>query len=277
MATTKKPAAGKNEPASPEKKQSENRVEAATDTVVEKKKAAPVVVKKNAKKEAEEQKDPEVKIATAIDDIEAYIYKNGKTMLLILVVLVIVAALFLGYKYLYQGNRTEKAGTAMFVAEQHFLVDSFAMALNGDGSNPGFLEIAENFGSTPQGNIANHYAGVCYLKLGDLDNALASLEQYNTTKGAPNEILNAQNFGLRGDIYVQKQQYDQAAGLYEKAVAAGDNSFSTPYYLKKLALVYGKLGKSAEATAALQRIADQYPASMEGRDVEKYIGAEEQK
>ncbi|UKI39587.1 MAG: hypothetical protein L6V35_01520 [Alistipes putredinis] len=50
--------------------------------------------------------------------------------------------------------------------------------MEGDGSTAGFLEVIEKYGSTPQGNIAKHYAGICYLKNGDLDNALAYLAKY---------------------------------------------------------------------------------------------------
>ncbi|MCD8073339.1 MAG: tetratricopeptide repeat protein, partial [Alistipes sp.] len=127
------------------------------------------------------------------------------------------------------------------------------------------------------GNIANHYAGISYLKLGDLDKAAHYLSKYKTTKGVPNEMINAQNFGLQGDIHVQRGEYEKAADMYSKAVAAGDNSLTTPYYLKKLSTVYDKLGRSGDALKALERILDQYPMSVEGRDIEKFIGTQEQK
>ncbi len=240
-------------------------------------KRGPKVTKRGAKKEAEQQEDPEVKIETAISNTEQYIIDHGKQLLALLGALVLAAGIFLAVKYVYLPNRAEKAGAAMFVAEQHFAANDYQSALNGDGFNAGFLEVIDKYGSTPQGNIAKHYAGICYLRSGDLDAAAQYLAKYKQTKGVPNRIINAQNYGLQGDIHVQKGEYDKAVSLYSKAVEAGDNSLTSPQYLKKLALVYDRLGRSADALKTLERIADEYPMSIEGRDVEKYIGAEQQK
>ena len=82
----------------------------------------------------------------------------------------------------------------------------------------------------------------------------------------------AQNCGLQGDAYAQLENYAEAVRMYEKAVDASDNSLSAPYYLKKAGGVYEKLGDYAKALAAYERISDDYPASMEARDIQKYIG-----
>lgn len=221
--------------------------------------------------------DPEVVIETAINKSEAFLHDNGKLLLTILAVVIVIVGGYFGYKYLYQAPRMGKAADMMFVAEQQFAADSFAMALNGDGNNAGFLEVIEQYGSTPQGNVAKHYAGVCYIKLGDLDKAMEYLKQYDQTDGAPNMLLSAQNSGLQGDILSQKQQYKQAAEQYVKAVEASSNSFTTPMYLKKAALVYSQLGDNKKALELYQRVADEFGSSMEARDIEKYIGQLEQK
>lgn len=238
------------------------------------KKAPPVATNASRK---QEHHDAEETIEAALNKTEGFLYNNGKTLLIVLAAIVLIVGGFLGYKYIHLANRAEKAGETMFVAEQLFALDSFALALNGDGNNAGFLEVAETYASTPQGNIARHYAGVCYLKLGDADNALVQLEKYKTVNGAPGQIINAQNLGLRGDIYADKGDFAKAAELYKKAVDASDNDFTAPIFLKKLGLSYGKLGKSQEAIEAFQKIADFYPSSVEGRDISKLIGAEQQK
>jgi tetratricopeptide (TPR) repeat protein len=164
----------------------------------------------------------------------------------------------------------------MFVAEQLFGEGDFETALNGDGNNAGFVEIVENFGGTRPGRLAAHYAGICYLRSGDLDSALDYLQKYKPAKGAAAVIVNAQNLGLQGDIYVQKNDYAKAADMYRKAVAAADNVLTTPYFLKKSAEVEAVQGNTAAAIEAYRRIKNDYAGSLEARDIDKYIGALEQ-
>lgn len=237
-------------------------------------KKAPAVPKKtpaSAKRKGEEH-DPEESLEEALNKTGNWLFGNAKVLLISIAVIVVAAGLFFGYKYVYMADRAEKAAAMMFVAEQQFQNGDFALALNGDGNNAGFLEVIEKFGATPQANIAKHYAGICYVKEGDMDNALKYLAEYKATAGAPNATINAQNLGLQGDIYVQKGDYDKAAAMFVKAVDAADNILVTPTYLKKLGLVYVQQGKKAEATAAFERVSESYPASLEAMDIEKYLG-----
>ena len=224
-------------------------------------------------KHKSQTEDPEVAIQSAIGRVEGFIMNNGRSLLTALIVVVVVVGGFFGYKYLISGPRAEKAAAMMFVAEQQFAVDSVALALNGDGNVAGFLEVIDRYGSTDEGNLARHYAGICYLRLGEYQQALDYLKEYSaSTKSVPEALLAAQNCGLQGDAYAQLENYAEAVRMYEKAVAASDNSLSAPYYLKKAGGVYEKLGDYAKALAAYERISDDYPASMEARDIQKYIG-----
>jgi tetratricopeptide (TPR) repeat protein len=220
--------------------------------------------------------DTEERMDSAISRTENYLYNNGSKLLWIVLVVVLIVGGFMAYKYYCIPQRGEKAGEMMFMAEQNFAIDSFAVALNGDGNTVGFAEIAEKYSNTPQGNIAKHYAGICYLNLGDKDKALDYLSQYKETQGAPSTIINAQNYGLRGDLLVDKGEYDKAIDMYKKAVAAGDNALTAPRFLKKLGTVYAKLGRNKEAGDTFRQITDLYPSSMEARDAEKFAGASSQ-
>ena len=209
-------------------------------------------------KHKSQTEDPEVAIQSAIGRVEGFIMNNGRSLLTALIVVVVVVGGFFGYKYLISGPRAEKAAAMMFVA---------------DGNFAGFLEVIDRYGSTDEGNLARHYAGICYLRLGEYQQALDYLKEYSaSTKSVPEALLAAQNCGLQGDAYAQLENYAEAVRMYEKAVAASDNSLSAPYYLKKAGGVYEKLGDYAKALAAYKRISDDYPASMEARDIQKYIG-----
>ena len=104
----------------------------------------------------------------------------------------------------------------------------FELALLGDANGAGFLDVVEKYGSTPSGNLAKHYAGICYLRTGDLENAAKYLAKFSHVKGIPGALINAQNYGLQGDIAVEQQDYAKAVKFYEKAVKAADNNLTAP-------------------------------------------------
>lgn len=216
---------------------------------------------------------PEERIESAIGKTEKFIYDNGKKLLVLVAVIAVVTAGYMAYKHILVPGRAEKAGNMMFVAQQNFAEGMYEVALNGDGNNAGFLDVISKFRRTPQGNIATHYAGICYSKLGDYENALAYLAKYRHTDGVPNAIINAQNYGLQADLLVQGDNFDRAIEMYNKAISVGNNVFTSPLYLKKVGLVYMKQNKTDDAAAAFQRILDEYPQSFEARDIEKYLGA----
>ncbi len=219
--------------------------------------------------------DPELKIENALSRTEEFLHRNGRTMLIVAAIVVLIVGGWMAYKHLYQARRAEKASAMMYVAQQNFAQQLWDVSLNGDGNNSGFLDVIANYGATPQGNLAKHYAGMAYLRIGDLDNAMNYLGQYKPTDGVPNAIINAQNWGLQGDIQVQKGEFAAAIRMFEKAVKAGDDDYTTPTYLRKLGLALVAAGRQSEAIEAYQRILDEYPASAEAREAEKYIGAAE--
>lgn len=219
------------------------------------------------------EQDPEVVIASAIGRAEGFIMKNGRSLLIALVVVIIVVGGFFGYKYLIAAPRAEKAAAMMFTAEQLFAVDSFQMALNGDGNTAGFLQVIDQYGATAEGNLAKHYAGICYLKMGKYPEALDYLKQFSgSTDNIPLAMVTAQNYGLQGDVQVQTGNYKEAVALYEKAVVTSKDQLTAPYYLKKAGEVYEKLNDFTKALAAYQAIQIDYASSMEARDIQKYIG-----
>ena len=149
----------------------------------------------------------------------------------------------------------------------------FKLALEGDANGAGFLDVIEQYGSTPSGNLAKHYAGICYLRTGDLANAAAYLAKYKPVKGIPGAIVNAQNYGLQGDVAVEQQNYAQAVSFYKKAVEAADNNWTAPMYLRKAGLAEQAQGNNAAAAALYEKILYTYPASVEAREAEKLLGS----
>ena len=199
----------------------------------------------------------------------------GKNVVIALVVVVLLVVGGYLYKSLVIDSNEQKASEMIVEAQDRFAGENpdFALALNGDENGAGFLEVAEQYGSTAAGNIANHYAGICYLRLGDLENAEKYLAQYDAVDELAGEVVNAQNLGLRGDIAVEKGEYEAAVALYKKAVAASENIFTAPLYLYKQVLAYAALGNKAEAQKCFEALQANYPMSAEVRDAEKVLGS----
>ena len=218
-------------------------------------------------------KPEEVTLENAMSKTEQFFEQNSKSVSYLLLVLIVLAGCIFGYKKLVAEPRNEKAAELIAQAEVRFGEENpdFQLALEGDANGAGFLEVIAKYGSTPAGNLAKHYAGICYLKEGDLKNAAGYLAGYSPVKGIPGAIVNAQNYGLQGDIAVDEGDYKRAVKLFEKAVDAADNNTTAPIFLMKAGRAYKALGDKAKAKACFKRIATTYPNSYEARDIDKYI------
>ena len=188
-------------------------------------------------------------LGEAMNKTELFFQKNGRLVTYIFLALLVIAALVFGYRSLIAQAQ------ARFEAEN----PDFELALQGDANGAGFLDVIDQYGSTPSGNLAKHYAGICYLRTGDLENAAAYLAKFSPVKGIPGALINAQN-------------YAAAVKFYEKAVAAADNNMTAPMYLRKAGLAEQAQGNTEKAAAYYERILTSYPASMEAREAEKLLG-----
>ena len=205
-------------------------------------------------------------VVEAVSKTEKFFNENGKTLSIIAVAIVLVAAgIFCWQKFVYQPAQVEAQGQ-MAIAEENFRAGDYELALNGDGNVLGFAEIISEYGSKA-GEAANFYAGVCELQLGNWDLAIKYLQAYN----GKDLILKARALACIGDAYVALEDYNKALGYYEKAAAVVDNMFAAGYLLKA-GVVAEKLGQNEKALAFYTKIKDQYPSSMEGYDIDKYIG-----
>jgi tetratricopeptide (TPR) repeat protein len=210
-------------------------------------------------------------VVEAVSKTEQFFNKNGKLIGGIAAGIVVVAAIvFCWYKFAYQPALQEAQGQ-MAYAEENFRGGDYELALNGDGNTLGFVQIIDEYG-TKAGKAVYFYAGVCELQLGNFESAIKYLEAY---KGS-DAILEARATACIGDAYVGLEDYGKALNYFEKAAKAADNMFAAGYLLKAGA-VAEKLGENAKALSFYQTIKDQYPQSMEGYEIDKYIGRIENK
>lgn len=211
--------------------------------------------------------DPLLDVEEALTSTEKYIENNKKLLGSILTgVLVVVIAFMLYNKYISTPKELE-AESAMFPAESYFEKDSFNLALNGVDGNAGFLEIIEEYGSTKTGNLAQFYAGVCYMHLDQYEKAIPYLDKYN----GKDIIFSSMALGLKGDAYSELGKTEDAANAYVKAAGKNENLFTSPMYLLKAAFAYEELEKFDKAKEAYQKIRKDFFTSAESRDAERHL------
>ncbi|MDZ4709494.1 MAG: tetratricopeptide repeat protein [Saprospiraceae bacterium] len=182
--------------------------------------------------------------------------------------ILLVIAGILAYIFLYQKPRQERAVEQMMLAQQQFERDSFRLALtNPGGGYSGFLDIIDSYRGTKTSNLAKYYAGVCYLNLGQFDAAIDYLKDYKASE----TVTTITKLGMLGDAYSEKKDFSNAISYYKKSIAAGNNELLTPYYIKKLGLLYLYQKDNANALGQFVELRKQYPLAPESGDVEKYI------
>ncbi|HVN59461.1 MAG TPA: tetratricopeptide repeat protein [Bacteroidales bacterium] len=197
---------------------------------------------------------------------EQYLEENYKTLLIILGALVVIVGLFyLGKIYLNKKNN--EAQSQMFMAQKWFEMDSLKLALNGDGNYLGFVDIARNYKLTKAGNLAKYTAGVCYLHLGQYQNAIDYLSKYKKS----DKVIGSLATGAIGDAYVELGDIDKGISKYLEAADYAKNSFNTPVFLMKAGELYEMQKNYPGALKLYERIKTEYPESTEGSSVEKYI------
>lgn len=217
------------------------------------------------KKEAEEPSTIS-NVEQTLTKTEHFLEENYKTLLIILAVSVVLVGVgWLGKLYL--NNRNEEAQSQMYQAERYLEMDSLNLALNGDGNYLGFLDIANQYKFTSSGNLAQYSAGICYLHLGQYQDAIDFLSKYSKK----DKVLASLSLGATGDAYIELGDSEKGISKYMEAADYGDNSFSTPLFLMKAAEIYEMENNYADALKLYQRIEKEYPESTEGTSVEKYI------
>ncbi|QJD78000.1 tetratricopeptide repeat protein [Spirosoma rhododendri] len=199
------------------------------------------------------------------EEVGDFFQQNQKIILGVLGAIILAAVGFIGYKF-YVSSQDETAQADLFPSVYQIESDSLKRALNGDGKTPGLLAVADNYGATPAGNLAEFYAGVGLLKDGKYDDAIEHLKSFS----ASDLLVQARAYALIGDAYMQKKSYDDAISYYQKAADYKPNKFFTPGYLNKLAIAYEQAKQNDKAIDTYNQIIEKYAQSSEAVNARKY-------
>lgn len=195
--------------------------------------------------------------------------RNSRPIMIAGIALLVLIGGYLAYKFLFQKPAEQKASEAVFKAQQYFAQDSFRLALNGDGLNPGFLKIISNYGGTKSGELARFYAGASYLQTGDPANAIKQLNGFSTDS----KPVQARAYKLLADAYAETGKNNEALEHYKKAARhfedddqnSSEALFMAGYFAARV------LKNNTEAIALFKELKDKFPRTQYGFEADKYL------
>jgi len=202
-----------------------------------------------------------------------FVRENQKSLIFIAGAIVAMVIIYFAYQKMYLAPREEKAASQMYVAQDAWAKKDWDKALKGDAGYPGFEKIISDYSNTKAANLAYFYAGIAYLNKGDYKKAIDDLTNYRGTDA----MAAAEALGGTGDAYVQLKDYDKASTFFKKAADKAGNKFLSPFYLKKLGLVYEEQKDYKSADETYKKIKSDYSESNEAQSMDAYIARVEAK
>lgn len=200
-------------------------------------------------------------VEEAVSRSEAFINKNKKALVTIVVALVVLIAGGVMLSTYVLAPREQKAAEALFMGETYFQNGGYEAALME------FEAVAAEHKGTKAANLAKAYAGISLAKLGRYEEAIPMLKGF---KG--NDVMVAPSvLAALGNCYAQVGEEAKAASTLMKAAQKADNNLLSPAYLIQAGQIYEKLGKKADALKAYKEVKTKYYLSTQANDIDKYI------
>jgi tetratricopeptide (TPR) repeat protein len=210
----------------------------------------------------------EVEVNETLSTVEGFWEKNKKAIIGISAAIILVAAGWLLYKTYVKQPKEERAAEASFKAEEFFRNDSLDLALNGSGTNKGFLYVIKEYDGTKAGNLAHYYAGIIYLRKGDFANAVKHLKDFSTDAKQVQMLA----YGRLGDAYSEQGKKEDAVDNYKKAGHYfPEDDFNSSEFLFRAGYLLESMGKNNEAVDVYKEIKEKYPRTEKGFSIDKYI------
>jgi tetratricopeptide (TPR) repeat protein len=202
-----------------------------------------------------------------------FVRENQKSLIFIAGAIIAMVIIYFGYQKMYLAPREEKAASQMYIAQDFWSKKDWDKAIKGDAGYPGFEKIISDYSNTKAANLAYYYLGIAYLNKSDYRKAIDNLTNYRGS----DIMIAAEALGGTGDAYTELKDYDKASTYFKKAADKANNNFLSPFYLKKLGLVYEEQKDYKSADDTYKKIKSDYPESAEAQSMDAYIARVEAK
>ena len=200
---------------------------------------------------------------------QSFYDKNKSLVIGGIIALVVVIGGSVGYYY-YSTAQENQAQNLMGSATQLYMNGDYEKALTGSevDFSVGFEQIIDNYSITNAANLARYYAAVCEYKLGNTQQALTYIQEYDI----PDGIMGVGPLSFYGVLHTELGNHSQAAQKYVEAAEWDKNDSTTPYNYLEAAKAFYDADNQAEAQKYAQLIVDQYANSQQSTDAQKLLG-----
>ncbi len=210
-----------------------------------------------------EQKD--LDIGDMYTSTELFFEKNKKAVTIGVSAVLLLVLGVLGYKRFIAEPKAEEARNMIWKAQYYFEIDSLDLAMNGDGNFVGLSDIAQNYGSTPSGELAHFYLGTILMQKGDFQGALDHYKEADLE----DDVLSVMAVGNQGDALVELGKLDEAISQFEKAADMVKSDFTTPMFLMKAGVLHQQKGDWKGAARVFGRVAKDFSTTPDAANAKK--------
>lgn len=197
-------------------------------------------------------------------------YDRNKTAVICgFIAFVLIVGGAIGYYY-YSAAQEEKAQELMASATTYYMNGEYQKAMTGSEADftVGFEQIINNYSGTDAANLAHYYAAVSEYHLGNIQQAISYIEDYNIPEG----ILGVGPISFHGVLMTETGNHQKAAELYVKAAEWDQNESTTPYNYFEAAKAYFDAGNRQQAKKYAQKVIAEYETSAQAAEAQRLLG-----
>jgi hypothetical protein len=197
-------------------------------------------------------------------------YDNNKIAIIVgIVALIVVIGGAIGYYY-YSNAQESEAQKLMAPATQDYMRGNYQEALTGSKTDftVGFEQIIDNYSGTDAANLARYYAAVSEYHLGNAQQALDYMSEFDV----PDGILGVAPLSFQGVLWTEVGNHAKAADSYVKAAEWDQNDATTPYNYLEAAHAFYDAGNQSQARMYAQIIVDEYSSSQQNAEAQRLLG-----
>ena len=197
-----------------------------------------------------------------VSKTEAFFEKNKKAIIIAVVAVIAIVVGAILFNNYYLEPRANEASTELAKSQELFDQQQYDKAL------AGFQKVANEYGSTDAGNLAQLYIGLCQANQGKWQEAVNAIESFSS-KG--DQMISPAAEGALGNAYANLKQLDKAVEHLKKAAQMADNNSLSPTFLIQAGEILESQGKKSEALELYQEVKEKYFNSMQYQTIDAYI------